>query len=394
MHNAFDATPSLKGYLYQLRYALLMAIRDSREVDDLDDCTITIESVEDISCDHNGESSKLVQVKHSINPGNITDRSPKIWSTIRVWCQQILSPNIAAQPTFVLLTTNSIESGSIAEKLSGNFKLRDVESAKDEMLSIAQKGGNRENSEGYKAFQALSEAERDLLVSSIYFVGDAPDITLVGGDIKKALRGYVNERYLSAFTERVEGDWFVKVIAALLKQGPNAIPLGDIVTTIEQIKKEYDDDNLPDQYEFENTDPFFESETKKHYITQLKLIDPSKRLITTAITNCVKARKQRMAWSRAGLLNPGELNIYDQRLWNEWDFRAGLEEAKTNSKVDIGKAIYQSCQIDGVKPIRAKFNGDYVARGSYHLLANRNKIGWHPNYLELAPLVDEEDKNE
>jgi hypothetical protein len=394
MHNAFDATPSLKGYLYQIRYALLMAIRDSREVDDLDDYTITIETIDDISRDNNGESEKLVQVKHHIKPGNITDRSPDIWSTIRVWCKQINSGKVAHQPIFVLLTTNSIAAKSLAEMLSDDFKIRDVESVKDEMLLIAQASGNKENTEAYEAFVALSESERERLVSAIYVVGDAPDMNLVGKDIKKSLRGFVSEKYMDAFTERLEGDWFMKVIAALLKQGPNEIPLGEVVSGIESLKKEYDDDNLPDQYQFENVDPFFDAEIKKHYITQLKLLEPTKRVIKNAVTNSVKARKQRMEWSRKGLLNPGELNTYDEKLYDEWDFHAGLEEMKPGSKIDIGTGIYAECQTKGLKPIRAQFKADYVARGSYHLLANKNKIGWHPDYLELSPIDEGEGENE
>ncbi len=41
--NVFDATPSALGYIYQVRYALLLALKKISEADDPDDCFISIE---------------------------------------------------------------------------------------------------------------------------------------------------------------------------------------------------------------------------------------------------------------------------------------------------------------------------------------------------------------
>ena len=49
--NQFDATRSLLGYIYQIRYGLLVSLKKMREVDDPDDYFVSIETIDDIAFD-------------------------------------------------------------------------------------------------------------------------------------------------------------------------------------------------------------------------------------------------------------------------------------------------------------------------------------------------------
>ena len=48
-----------------------------------------------------------------------------------------------------------------------------------------------------------------------------------------------------------------------------------------------------------------------------------------------------------------------------------------------GRELYNRVVIEGNHiPIRPAFPNPYVMRGSFHILANALKVGWHPLFIE------------
>ncbi|EPN5002852.1 ABC-three component system protein [Vibrio parahaemolyticus] len=386
-HPSFDATPSLLGYLYQLRLGLLVALEKSREVSDIDNCTITIETIDDLSVEDGAISTELIQSKHHLSKGNLTDKSPDIWKTLRVWCENISNQMsfLDRLPVLTLLSTETVVEGSLAACLSANKLLRNETDALRLLREIADKGGNKANEEAYKAFSNLDVDQQVRLVSCIYVSSEASNIVDVENDIAKHLRLSVSAENLHAFTSRVEGVWFKWSIDAMVKNGPNSINLAEFIKTLEALSKEYSPTSLPAEYEDISTDEFITSESEKLYIQQLKQLPVTERTLKTAIKNCVKAKRQRSSWHRQGLLLPGELKKYEDKIYEEWEIHFDhVQMTQCDLPLENqGASVYTKCQTNGLKRIRPQFDGDYVARGTYHILADEARIGWHPQYEEI-----------
>ena len=111
----FDATSSALGYIYQVRYALLAALKKITSVADPDDFNISIETLDDVAFDENGDPETLLQTKYHGSPGNITDRSPDIWKTLRVWIESHHNNiiNFTCSSLF-LITTETAKKNSLA----------------------------------------------------------------------------------------------------------------------------------------------------------------------------------------------------------------------------------------------------------------------------------------
>ncbi len=393
---SFDATPSLLGYLYQLRYGLLVALEKSIELNDIDDCTITIETIDDLSVEENAISSELIQTKHHISKGNLTDKSTDIWRTLRVWCEKVSNQITFLErfPVLTLLTTETAADGSLAALLSPIQSMRDEMAALKLMREIAECGGNKSNADAYSAFLNLDTEQQHRLVSCIYVSSDAPNIADVENRISNHLRLAVPLTSLQAFTSRVEGIWFKWAIEAMIKKGPNSINLSELIITLESMSKEYSADNLPAEYEDISTDEFINTEKGKLYIQQLKKLNATERTLKTAIKNCVKAKRQRSSWHRQGLLFPGELLKYENRIIEEWEMHFDhIQIVQSSLPMDKqGLAIYTECQTSGLKKIRPNFDSDYVARGTYHILADEVRIGWHPQFEQIFILPNGADK--
>ena len=119
-------------------------------------------------------------------------------------------------------------------------------------------------------------------------------------------------------------------------------------------------------------------------------------MIEQAIMNYFRAFEQRNKWAIDGLLEPGELSRYDRRLQEQWVENKSFIELDSEMKSEQDKrrysaVLYQNCLQKGVLPIRKDFLEYYVAKGSYHILAEQLKIGWHPEYLRMLGDCSNED---
>ena len=71
--STFNAAPSMLGYLFQVRVALLWAIRQSRA----GDFAVSVEALDDVSFSVDGDPVAVLQTKHSIHAtAGLGDQEP------------------------------------------------------------------------------------------------------------------------------------------------------------------------------------------------------------------------------------------------------------------------------------------------------------------------------
>ena len=391
----FDASASALGYIYQVRYALLLALQKIGEVNDPDDCFVSIEKLDDIAFEESGNPIELLQAKYHGSPGNLTDRSPDLWKTIRVWSEMILGGGKPfEEAAFTLLTTESAQPQSIASYLGVDEEQRDIENALKTMQEIATETGNKTNKKAYEQFSSLEPWKQKRLLRSVYVVDNSPTITEVEDKIKRILRMSASNHHVDAFTVRLEGIWFKRVIEVISLEGGGTIGIGELVSVIDDLRSQFLPSNLPSDYDDIEPEDIDIENDDRIFVDQLRLIGASNRVIRNAIINYYRAFEQRSRWSRESLVKPGELKKYMDLLKDEWEQHSSLIDmdydlTQESEKISSGKKLYQVCQMEGAKPIRPEFRSSYVARGTYHDLSDKKSIGWHPDFQnELKPAND------
>lgn len=383
----FDATNSLLGYIYQIRYSLLLSLKKMREVDDPDDYFVSIETIDDVAFEKYGSPEELLQTKYHGNPGNISNKSADIWKTIRVWIESYKNRQVSfSNTTLFLVTTQKSATGSLADLLSASGS-RDVEKALCLMKSIASGTPSLKNKQGFNLFNSLSESEKKDLCDKIFIIDNSENVTEIEKKLNNLLRGTVSSSQLIPFLNRLEGKWFSIAISAL-ENGTGRINLGQLINIIDDLREQFLPSNLPDDYSTAEIELSLFTKDDRIFLKQLELLGAGKRLIDRAILDYFRAAEQRSRWANDGLLNPGELHRYLEKLREEWDLQAGLAEAKSNldeelSKKKLGLEIYRKCQNECALPIRPQFSESFVARGSYHHLADDLTVGWHPDFKNL-----------
>lgn len=394
MTTSFSAADPTLGYLYQVRQALHFLLSSPEETE------LTIEKFDDVAFEKNGTPIELIQLKHHRTPASLSDGSPDLWKTIRVWCSSVDENRVLLSTTvFSLMTTGKAPSGSIAELLRAGGSQRNPVEAHKRLLDTANTSKNKELESCFKAFVNLSEAIRLQLVDAIRVFDSGPDISDVVPLIKDKLIRTAHRKHRDNLYERLEGWWINKVIKHLLGDSTEPISCFDVNAKIIDLGLQFAEDNLP--IDFLDAEPPTSPDPKgdqRLFVQQLRAIAINNKRIEKAIRDYYRAFEQRSKWVRDELLINEDLEIYEKKLVDEWE-RCMLELLDRHSGASLdevtlqqqGQELYRWMEQEASIYLKPKVTEEYVMRGTYHLLADRLRkdgdrqipfVWWHPKFIE------------
>ncbi len=374
------------GYLYQVQYALLLLI----EIGITDpEAQISIEYLDDIAFEKEGTPSELIQTKHHINvKASLTDSSTDLWRTLRVWSENLLQGRLQTENvTLTLITTEYAAVNSAACKLRPHASgSRNVDEALKTLLTIAQSSESKTNKAAYKAFLSLNQNQQQALLTNVHILDGSPNITDVKKEIANHLRVTTRPKFLEAVCRRLEGWWLETVIKHLSLMSYNIIPYRDLLATLNNIQEQFYEENLPidfpDPLEVGKEDA---EADQRIFVEQLRLVKARVKRIQKAIGDFYRSSAQRSEWVRDGVLLNRELEQYEDRLRDEWERRFEIMQENftdTPTEEEIqkgGRELFND--IEQAKfYIRSRCTAEYIMRGSYHILADQLRVGWHVDF--------------
>lgn len=383
-----QASEMMLGYLYQIRYALHLLLDNENT-----DYQISIEKFDDVAFDENGTPRELIQLKHHVNnSGSLSDYSVDLWRTLKVWIDMIAADgSLIYNSDFLLITTSSAPPESASAMLSR--KGRDVEKAYERLKHVADTSTNVTNKPFYTAFNNMGEMQAKRLLGHIIVLSNAANILDSEKKIRKQIRYCCEPRHEEFIFERLEGWWFRQAVNALCSDNPVYFTQRQIRNLITAIRREYDDDNLPIDENILLLDNILEEDlpaNQKIFLEQLRLLNLRSSHLNNALKDYYRAYEQRTRWVRNDLLYMNDLIAYERRLKDAWqdaydwmvdELEESGEEIEEIQKIKKGKKLYKSLMNKDIR-IRQRCQEPFVMKGSYHMLANELKIGWHVDFEE------------
>ena len=381
--STFNAGASMLGYLYQVRVALLWAIRQSR----VGDFSVNLETLDDVSFESHGDPVAVLQTKHSIlSRSGLGDLSPDLWKTLRIWMVGRRSGEVPATASKFLISTSTASVGTACAALGPDGAGRDVVAACTRLKQAAVTSTNVDLKAACDLFLALEDSDREQLLASIYVIPGQPDADAINAQLQAELY-HVSLHHQALSVQMVEGWWFKRVIHELVHEG-TGIPRAEIDAQISDIQESLKRDSLPIDGEIDTLMVALEQLPEfanRPFYRQVELVGAGPRRIRNAITSYLQAFRQRSAWTRDDLLFDADLGQYDQRLLSEWALLRDQicdelgEGAGEVEMVTAGRAILKWAE-DAPFPIRPGVSVAWVCRGSFHMLADDRRIGWHPDF--------------
>lgn len=387
----FNAAPSAAGYLYQARLALALCLKYVNADAGVE---VGVERLDDVSFETDGTALELLQAKHHIDRvASLTDKSADLWKTLRVWSEAAAKdPTLVARTRLALVTTGSSPDGSAAAKLrpAGTYsvgKVRDPKAAAAQLEAVAEAGDNKELKAAYRAFLALGSTMRVSLLSSIEILDDQPLVTDLGEVIENDLRMFAPRGQAAIARERLEGWWWPRVCKTLMASPAEAISVLEVEAKLDDIRDGLKRDALvADQEHVDPTADEIADYERRPFVRQLKVVGVGGTRIEFAKRDYYRAFTQRSKWVREHLVFDGEIAKYELSLIEEWQPRfqqmrdkIGDGETTDTARRQAGQELYSWVEADARFPFR-KVSQRFLTVGSYHILANDLRVGWHPDY--------------
>jgi hypothetical protein len=389
----FSAADSALGYLYQVRVALLWSLRRARAGADF---VVSLETLDDVtfeSIQATGPTpDELLQTKHHRkSEASLSDASGDLWKSLRVWFEGRANNTIPSGTALYLLTTGAAPKDGAAWFLRSDGA-RDVGKALRILEAVTQTSQSDTNAKAYAAFLTVPVAMRKALLENVVVLDRSPTVATIDEDIKKEVRWSAAEEHLDAFAHRLEGWWSDRIIKQLADPaGAAGIQGTELDHAIDELREQFKPENLPIDNDLVNYILDERTETahaESPFVHQLKLVAAKDERVARAIRNYYRAFEQRSRWMREHLLLVGELTRYDGKLVEEWEqaFLAAKDEISTTAaegeKQKLGRQILS--KTDEIRlPVRPDVTESFVVLGSFQMLADEAKVGWHPDYRDL-----------
>ncbi len=388
-----SAAASMTGYLYQARYALLRGLQEGRRHPGHE---LSIEKLDDVAFEENGRAIELIQTKHHVRHSDLSDKSVDLWKTFGIWMQRLIDdPGSATNTRFVFLTTDTAANGSALSMLRPPGDDRDESKAVQLLVGAATTSKNHRTATARSTFVGLTDAQRGSLVRNVWVFDEAPNIVNVREEIEAELRYSAPHDQVSNLTDYLEGWWFKRVINALSDRHSSVVALAYIQDKIADIRDSFSRSKLPLDEEIDAMPEVGEiPRDKRTFIHQMNLVRVSDNEVRATIHDYYRAYAQRSRWARQNLLLDGEAEQYDRALCDTWHRRflhhtSDLEEdCDDSTKENEGRRIFRWAR-EHLVPLRNRHEV-WLSSGSFQMLADEVRVGWHPNYKSLVAAWEEE----
>jgi hypothetical protein len=395
----YSAAASLLGYIYQCRLALLESLKRLKSDPDI---AVAIETLDDVVFEKDGSPTEVIQVKHHIaRKASLTNASTDLWKTIRIWCD-LFSGGLSEENSILcLMTTEESADNSAARHL--RIEGRNIAEAENLLLQTSQTSSNESNKEGYQKFNSLTPEQRKALLERVYILDKRPLSRDLIACLTEELRWAFERQHAEQFLAYLEGWWLQQVVAGLdgseltniadkeidsesVKRKILKITGLEIDAQLDALREQFKSDSLPIHPEIQSANPDVTPFATWVFAKQLRLIALPENRIQRAAKNFYKAAEQRSRWVRESLLVDSDLDHYDDQLIEEWEIRFDQEkdslsvDPTSEDQIASGRQVFQWVEAEAQIPIRPSCQEHFITRGSYQMLANRLRVGWHPEF--------------
>lgn len=385
---------SVLGIIYQVLYPLYLLLRSDNE-----DTGIFVERFADIHVADEKKTSHI-EVKHHGKKVSLSDSSLDLWTTLRVWSDYFRKDHIEINENvvLVLITTAVANKNSVAALLRDGG--RDIDAALKRLNDLS-KSENNLGKKGklkkcFDAFNGLTDTQKKIMIERVFIADGCFSVSDMSKKIMGLLNGVPHDYRRSVF-ERLVGWWQDRIIYHL-KERDCPIKKYEVSEKISCINDDYKNDNLPLLFSNENCHIDVEGDGRKFVIHLKKIMDLEQpvdwNILSKAILYFYRATQERSHWLRKrGLLKTingeNEITIYERVLKEKWQEK--VEEAQSTKyfddlnckeKIKIGRDIFMETRKMEIK-IRDRVNASYIMQGSYHILADKDDVAWHPDEIEM-----------
>ncbi|RXK82172.1 hypothetical protein EST62_11470 [Chlorobaculum sp. 24CR] len=354
---------------------------------------IGIETADDVAIKLQDGSLMLEQNKHSVQDqaAPFGDRSKDLWNTLSIWVTALDNGELESRNTKFLMVTNKTLPDCIGKQISNAKTEKEIDKCVSALTKAAVKPSETIRAFTEKVLATSSEKYLRVVILNCELLDEASGTS--GSDLRQTtiaslqipeafkndaisitdeLLGWVHKQVLALWQTRqpawVSRDYFVNQFHAILdrhkrqktrERAANLIPVFD-----EQLGREKGRD----------------------FVKQLYLVTDDDSRVEDAIREFIRCKIEKNRLSADGNVTDQDWIDFEENLKSRWNkiFSRWKRLRRDESEEDVGfRVLTETTDEHRERLAGMETEQIYLTSGTYHRMADRLAIGWHPRFVEL-----------
>jgi hypothetical protein len=353
------------------------------------DYQVSFEFLDDVAVHMPGGRVLLEQCK-SVTSGNpVADRAVDLWKTFANWADLAKAKKIDAATSEFRLYVAPKGNASFALELSGAHTIDAVAVALSKIKKLQKIGTQAAAVDAHiERFLAAGVEINSLVIRNFELVIDVdPDES-----VKGLLRLFLSGQTLDEFSVAAIGMARDRIDNLIRRNEPPIVSAPEFQASVRAFIRKNNLANL-----LISSTPAPSKEKISSYLNaapvfvrQLQSVDASQPMLTTAISDWLKATADKINWANEGMVFKDSFAEFDDALIRRHILVRDEVEDTFSSKTPQrrGREVYRRCS-ETEMPLEGSIVPNHFVAGSYNCLADMSKLGWHPDYATLFPPGDE-----
>lgn len=385
-HVKGSATGQYLGYALQpvrLFYHLLSCPADA---------DVGLEYADDVSVHQSDGSALVEQCKSALKTNPISDWAVDLWKTLHLWIDNANSGAFDPAKTRFQLYVTPVKSGEFAQQLSDLSSEDEIKALLEEIAKRRKKLSS--SSKSTEHLDAVFATDQKLVVQIIQ------NFKLITEDqdplapIYAHLDATVSKETLEKACSYGIGNAMDRIEKAVKSGSVPLIPTQEFRTAFRAFVNKYDATNVLHSLADQPDDVVVQDTLSRAppFVRQLKLINADIETTTRAASDYLRSSADRTSWAAEGLIFEDSIDEYNDALKQRHGHVRG-EVDLTHDRLELpkrGLLVYHKCCQATPIPLQGRVAPVHFMTGSLNDLANRNDIGWHPDYISLMKQEPEE----
>lgn len=359
-----------------------------------DDDVVSLEVLADTAVHHPGGTVTAEEHKSRVSRANpVADDAEDLWKTLRNWVDAVTRGEMDAAHTRFRLHISRPFEGDIVRRLS---HARDATEASAALTYARERVWCAQD--GTALVSSLPERVQDHV--AVVFTADAAmvagiiaalEVDYGSGDAWTDLRraaepAAIDPDVLDDVLHDVVG-WVKREITACIEQSrPAAVSVRAFRTHLRAVQRRLDRHLMlvsaapgPDALAIRQ-----HLRAVQTYVRQLELIDAEDEEKLEAVTDYLRAVNDRVIWGTRGWVHPASFDAFEADLRAAWRRRKRAADLTEGGRpaAERGMLLYLAC-CDHAAKLDGRELPPGFCRGSFHVLADHEAIGWHPEFTRL-----------
>jgi hypothetical protein len=354
--------------------------------------SVCVEVLGDVATLSKDGSVTSEEDKSSIVGNPLTDRSTNLWKTFYNWIFAVQGGDLIVEKTRFILYCNQSGKAGIVNSFGSAQNSIEAAAAIDNAKKVLHDVPDTHDIWKYYDF-AVNQNGQILQVIIERFelqTSDGAGYEEIRHEFRCKL---VAETQIDFLMEKISG-WLLRTVSeCIAAKNPAIIKWEDFD---HEFKLVFERSRRRELYDFTLVSPPGAPEIKQQikirpcYLKQLEAIDSSDDEMIEAVTDYLRAKVNLEKWIEDELIDYDTAKDFELKLLAFWSNKKKQISITQNKlpEEEQGQLLLSECKsrqetISNMSPVRSSIEG------TYHSLANKPELGWHPKWEQLFSIHEE-----